>query len=76
MNAHTENWLQSPTHSKEKTTFEAVQQQVAAMGVELLELGLYKGCWSERKEALSPSPRLSLSTELHTAVSCSAILCC
>src|ERR1035441_5470299 len=42
MNVLTKNWLR-PTNAREKTTFEAVQQQVAAMGVRLFEVGLYKG---------------------------------
>ncbi len=41
MNVHTENWLE-PSNASCKTTFEAVQRQVAAMGVELFEVGLYK----------------------------------
>jgi hypothetical protein len=41
MNVHTENWLE-PTNASCKTTFEAVQQQVTSMDVELFELGLYK----------------------------------
>jgi hypothetical protein len=42
MNAHTENCPQPPKNARDKTTFEAVQQQVAAMGLELFEVGLYK----------------------------------
>jgi hypothetical protein len=41
MNVHTENWLK-PTNATDKITFQAVQQQVAAMGVRLFEVGLYK----------------------------------
>ena len=38
---HAENWPK-PSHAKERITFKAVQQQVAAMGSELFEVGLYK----------------------------------
>jgi hypothetical protein len=41
MNVHNENWLK-PTSATDKITFQAVQQQVAAMGVQLFEVGLYK----------------------------------
>ena len=41
MSAHTENWPQPPKNARDKTTFEAMQQ-VAAMGAELFEVGLYK----------------------------------
>jgi len=41
MNDHAENWVK-PTSERGNTTFEAVQQQVAAMGVRLFEVGLYK----------------------------------
>jgi hypothetical protein len=41
MNVYSENWL-NPTNASDKTTFEAVQQQVAAMSVQLFEVGLYK----------------------------------
>src|SRR5580700_6664312 len=41
MNVHIEKWLE-PSNASDKTTFNAVRQQVAAMGVELFELGLYK----------------------------------
>jgi hypothetical protein len=42
MNAHTENWPQPPTNARDKITLDAVQQQVAAMRVDLFEVGLYK----------------------------------
>jgi hypothetical protein len=41
MSVFSENRLQ-PIDTKEKTTVEAVRQQVAAMGSELFEVGLYK----------------------------------
>jgi hypothetical protein len=41
MNVHIEKWLE-PSNASDKTTFNAVRQQVAAMGVELFEVGLYK----------------------------------
>ena len=41
MNVHAENWVK-PTSQRGNTTFEAVQQQVAAMSVRLFEVGLYK----------------------------------
>lgn len=41
MNVHAEN-RPKPTNARDKTTFEAVRQQVAAMGVRLFEVGLYK----------------------------------
>jgi hypothetical protein len=41
MNVHTENWLE-PTDATCTTTFEVVRRQVAAMGGELFEVGLYK----------------------------------
>ena len=42
MNVHAENWPQQPTYAADKTTFDAVHQQVAVMGAELFEVGLYK----------------------------------
>jgi hypothetical protein len=42
MNVHAENWPQHPIHTRDKTTFDVVEQQVAAMGAKLFEVGLYK----------------------------------
>jgi hypothetical protein len=54
MNANTEDWPQKPTNVRDKTTFDAVQQQVAAMGVELFEVGLYKADARATEAALIP----------------------
>jgi hypothetical protein len=42
MNVHIGKCLEQPTHSRDETTFDAVQQQVVVMGAELFEVGLYK----------------------------------
>jgi hypothetical protein len=54
MNVQTENWLRQTTHARDKITFEAVRQQVAVMGAELFEVGLYKADFGATEAPMIP----------------------